>query len=152
MSVRLFGRFTVRNLIRQFSSSVGRPNLFPFANAVKILSSASVVQNLQQKRFARVEVDWPEEKPKPTKKQVDERVFKAIKTFDRLPKDKELTMETHFANDLGLDSLDHVEILMAIEQEFEIEIPDDDYDKLLTVRSIVEYVYGKIDLAPPAPA
>lgn len=42
--------------------------------------------------------------------------------------------------DLGLDSLDHVEVIMAMEDEFGFEIPDDHADKLLTPRKIVQYV------------
>lgn len=52
----------------------------------------------------------------------------------------EITMEASFIDDLGADSLDIVELLMALEEEFEIEIPDEDAEKLTTVGDIVEYV------------
>jgi acyl carrier protein len=50
----------------------------------------------------------------------------------------QLTLESHFINDLGLDSLDHVEIVMAMEDEFGFEIPDDHAEKLLTPAKIVQ--------------
>lgn len=49
-----------------------------------------------------------------------------------------MTLESHFISDLGLDSLDHVELLMAIEDEFGFEIPDDQGEKLLTPQKLVE--------------
>ncbi|GIY22399.1 acyl carrier protein, mitochondrial [Caerostris darwini] len=64
------------------------------------------------------------------------------KTFDKIPADK-LSIESHFMNDLGLDSLDHVELIMNIEDEFNFEIPDGDAEKLLRPRDIVEYIAQK---------
>ena len=46
----------------------------------------------------------------------------------------------HFVNDLGADSLDTVELIMEFEEEFGIEIPDDDAEKITTVGSAVEYI------------
>ena len=58
----------------------------------------------------------------------------------------QLTLESHFINDLGLDSLDHVEIIMAMEDEFGFEIPDDHAEKLLTPAKIVQYVADHEDI------
>ena len=52
----------------------------------------------------------------------------------------EVTMEASFIDDLGADSLDIVELIMALEEEFEIEIPDAAAEKITTVRDAVEYV------------
>ncbi|MGH1363102.1 MAG: acyl carrier protein [Calditrichia bacterium] len=52
--------------------------------------------------------------------------------------------DAHFIDDLGADSLDTVELVMAFEEEFEVEIPDDDAQKIATVRSAVTYLSGKI--------
>ena len=52
----------------------------------------------------------------------------------------ELDMDTSLMNDIGADSLDAVEIIMAIEDEFEIKIPDEEAEKFLTIRDIVEYL------------
>jgi acyl carrier protein len=51
--------------------------------------------------------------------------------------------EAHFANDLGADSLDSVELVMALEEEFDIEIPDDAAEKLTTVQSAVDFIKAK---------
>jgi NADH dehydrogenase (ubiquinone) 1 alpha/beta subcomplex 1 len=58
----------------------------------------------------------------------------------------QLTLKSHFINDLGLDSLDHVEVIMAMEDEFNIEIPDTDAERLLTPDDIVRYIADKEDI------
>ena len=55
-----------------------------------------------------------------------------------------VTMETHLMKDLEADSLDAVEIIMAIEDEFEIESPDEDAEKFQNVADIVKYVEDKL--------
>ena len=54
--------------------------------------------------------------------------------------DTAVTMEASFIDDLGADSLDIVELVMAIEEEFDIEIPDGDAEKVVTVRDVVDYI------------
>ncbi len=49
-------------------------------------------------------------------------------------------MEASFIDDLGADSLDIVELIMAIEEEFDIEIPDSDAEKVVTVGDVVDYI------------
>ncbi|MFA5575881.1 MAG: acyl carrier protein [Tissierellaceae bacterium] len=56
-----------------------------------------------------------------------------------------ITAETSLTKDLEADSLDAVEIMMALEDEFEITVPDEDAEKLLVVGEIVKYVEGKIE-------
>ena len=58
----------------------------------------------------------------------------------------QLTVDSHFMKDLGLDSLDHVEVIMAMEDEFGFEIPDDHAEKLLTPAKIVQYVADHEDV------
>ena len=58
---------------------------------------------------------------------------------------EEVTPEASFVNDLGADSLDTVELIMALEEEFNIEIPDDDAEKIKTVGDIVKYIENKVD-------
>ena len=57
--------------------------------------------------------------------------------------EEEVKMETNLAKDLEADSLDAVEIIMAIEDEFDIEVPDEDAEKFATVNDIVSYVEAK---------
>lgn len=52
----------------------------------------------------------------------------------------EISMESSFIDDLGADSLDIVELLMALEEEFDIEIPDEEAEKLASVGDVVEYI------------
>ncbi|MBD2182129.1 acyl carrier protein [Planktothrix sp. FACHB-1355] len=52
--------------------------------------------------------------------------------------------EADFANDLGADSLDTVELVMALEEEFDIEIPDEDAEKIRTVQDAVNYINDKV--------
>ena len=51
-----------------------------------------------------------------------------------------VTQEASFIDDLGADSLDIVELIMALEEEFDIEIPDADAEKVVTVNDVVEYI------------
>lgn len=51
-----------------------------------------------------------------------------------------ITAETSIADDLGADSLDVVDLLMSIEDEFEIEVPDDEIENIKTVGSLVKYI------------
>jgi len=55
----------------------------------------------------------------------------------------EITMESSIMEDLGADSLDLVELIMALEQEFDVEIPDDEAEKIKTVGDAVNYVKEK---------
>ena len=55
-----------------------------------------------------------------------------------------ITMEASFIDDLGADSLDIVELIMALEEEFDIEIPDSDAEKVVTVGDVVEYIKGHV--------
>jgi len=59
--------------------------------------------------------------------------------------DSAITMETSLMKDLEADSLDAVEIMMAIEDEFDIEIPDEDAEKFQNVGDIVRYVDEKVN-------
>ena len=54
----------------------------------------------------------------------------------------EISNESSFIDDLGADSLDTVELVMALEEEFDIEIPDDDAENIATVQAAIDYVTG----------
>jgi NADH dehydrogenase (ubiquinone) 1 alpha/beta subcomplex 1, acyl-carrier protein len=71
--------------------------------------------------------------------EVTERIMSVVKKFDQIDASK-VTPETKFATDLGLDSLDIVEVVMAIEDEFAIEIPDQEADKILSIADAVTYI------------
>jgi len=54
--------------------------------------------------------------------------------------DKQVTTSASFIDDLGADSLDTVELVMALEEEFDIEIPDDDAEKIAKVQDAIDYI------------
>ncbi len=58
--------------------------------------------------------------------------------------DEEITAESSFVEDLGADSLDTVELVMAFEEEFKIEIPDEDAEKILSVKNAIDYIKEKV--------
>ena len=55
-----------------------------------------------------------------------------------------ITMDTTFIDDLGADSLDIVELIMALEEEFDVEIPEADAEKISTVGDVVEYIKANV--------
>ncbi len=55
-------------------------------------------------------------------------------------KEEEVTSEASFVEDLGADSLDTVELVMALEEEFETEIPDEEAEKITTVKEAIDYI------------
>lgn len=56
-----------------------------------------------------------------------------------------VTLNANFANDLGADSLDTVELVMAIEEEFSIEIPDEDAEKIATLDQAIQFIQQAVD-------
>jgi len=77
---------------------------------------------------------------------IDERVKKIV--VEQLGvKEEEVTNQASFVEDLGADSLDTVELVMALEEEFECEIPDEEAEKITTVQQAVDYVNAHINEA-----
>jgi len=70
---------------------------------------------------------------------IEERVKKIVIEQLGVTED-EVTIEASFVDDLGADSLDTVELVMALEEEFETEIPDEDAEKITTVQQAVTYI------------
>jgi NADH dehydrogenase (ubiquinone) 1 alpha/beta subcomplex 1 len=66
-------------------------------------------------------------------------VLSVLRNFEKVDAAK-VSAAAHFANDLGLDSLDGVEVVMALEDEFALEIPDEDAEKILSVTDAVKYI------------
>ena len=73
---------------------------------------------------------------------VEEKVKEII--VDQLGVDeKQVNSEASFIDDLGADALDTVELVMALEEEFDIEIPDEDAEKIATVQNAEDYIKGQ---------
>ncbi|XP_073157280.1 acyl carrier protein 1, mitochondrial-like [Henckelia pumila] len=75
------------------------------------------------------------------KQEVVDRVVDVVKSFPKVDPSK-VTPDVHFRKDLGLDSLDNVEIVMALEEEFKLEIPDKEADKIDSCNLAIEYIYN----------
>ena len=58
-----------------------------------------------------------------------------------------ITDQTHFSRDLGLDSLDNVDLILQLEQTFGIRIPDEDYSKLTTMQGVIDYLQAEQSVA-----
>ncbi|KAF5374951.1 hypothetical protein D9758_000196 [Tetrapyrgos nigripes] len=74
-----------------------------------------------------------------SKDNIESRVLDVLKGFEKVDQSK-LTTSASFSKDLGLDSLDAVEVVMAVEEEFAIEIPDAEADEIQTVQQAIDYV------------
>jgi len=75
---------------------------------------------------------------------IEERVKKIV--VEQLDvKAEEVSLESSFVDDLGADSLDTVELVMALEEEFDCEIPDEEAENITTVKQAVDYVVKNID-------
>ncbi len=75
-------------------------------------------------------------------------VFEKVKSIliDQLDVEEEkVTLEASIADDLGADSLDVVDLVMSLEEEFDLEIPDDQVENIKTVGDIVKYIEDHID-------
>ncbi|KAI5283504.1 hypothetical protein KEM54_002082 [Ascosphaera aggregata] len=80
-----------------------------------------------------------------TKPEVQGRIFDVLKNFDKVVDASKISETSHFTKDLGLDSLDTVEVVMAIEEEFSIEIPDKDADSIHSGESNTHQQTGKLE-------
>ncbi|XP_058204869.1 acyl carrier protein 1, mitochondrial [Rhododendron vialii] len=76
-----------------------------------------------------------------TKEEVIHRVLDVVKSFPKVDPSK-VAPDVHFQKDLGLDSLDNVEIVMALEEEFKLEIPDKEADKIDSCTLAIEYIHN----------
>ncbi|KAI7851421.1 acyl carrier protein-like protein [Circinella umbellata] len=79
-----------------------------------------------------------------TRENVETRVLDIVKGFDKVDSSK-VNATSNFINDLGLDSLDTVEVVMAIEEEFGVEIQDKDADEIKSIQQAVDYISKRDD-------
>ncbi|KAJ1678292.1 mitochondrial acyl carrier protein [Spiromyces aspiralis] len=123
-------RPAVRTLVNPLTSSVKRNGLTP-ALAFRFYSAGGTL----------------------TREQIESRILSVLKDFDKVDQSKasnDRTLEMWiverptnydcFNKDLGLDSLDVVEVVMAIEEEFSVEIPDEAADKITSVSEAIDYI------------
>ncbi|GMT18612.1 hypothetical protein PFISCL1PPCAC_9909, partial [Pristionchus fissidentatus] len=137
---------TARRMVVSCSRVAARS--FSIRSSVELPRLAVVPVFKVQTRLSSVEVFGPFDPPKQlTFKEVEERVLKAIRAWDRFPADKAglLKLDAVFT-ELGFDSLDHVEIMMAIEDEFAFEVPLTEAEKLKTPKDIFKFICEREDV------
>lgn len=81
---------------------------------------------------------------------MSQEIFERVKKIvtEQLEVDpNDVTPQANFANDLNADSLDTVELVMALEEEFDIEIPDEAAEQIATVQAAVDYISNKVEAA-----
>jgi acyl carrier protein len=94
---------------------------------------------VHRERRARIEINHEETNHMTDISNIEARVKKII--IEQLGvKEEQVTNEASFVEDLGADSLDTVELVMALEEEFELEIPDEDAEKITTVQQAIDYI------------
>ena len=76
---------------------------------------------------------------------VAEKVKKIIAEHLGIDDMEKITNDAKFIDDLGADSLDTVELVMALEEEFDTEIPDEDAEKIKTVKDVYDYIDSKVN-------
>lgn len=83
--------------------------------------------------------------PALTRDLAKERIVELLEGFDKVDTSKEITEDSSFSQDLGLDSLDVVEVVMELEHEFNIQIPDHEADTIKTVGQSIDYILSQED-------
>ncbi|KAI9228780.1 MAG: acyl carrier protein [Piptocephalis tieghemiana] len=79
-----------------------------------------------------------------SKEDIQARILEVVRGFEKTDESK-VVPSAHFTKDLGLDSLDTVEVVMCIEDEFSVEIPDAEADQILTVQQAIDYISSRSD-------
>eukprot|EP00794_Sanderia_malayensis_P008836 gene8836-9782_t len=138
---KLISRLTVRHVTRQYNNLL--PQLTKYRSFTSIINHvprcASVhVKEIQPKRFYAAEGGM-------TVQELQDQSLNVLKLFDKVDPSK-VTLEAHFVKDLGLDSLDVVEVVMAFEDEFGVEISDDEAEKIFSVNDAVDLLKVKMEL------
>ncbi|MEQ2182927.1 hypothetical protein XENOCAPTIV_012154 [Xenoophorus captivus] len=150
-------------VLQQCVRSLARPSLglFPVNLALRAAVAPAVTVHrpfsfaadsrrmrwLGQSRISSVELLCRQygDLPPLTLETIKDRVMYVLKLYDKINPEK-IQATSHFMKDLGLDSLDQVEIIMAMEDEFGFEIPDAEAEKLMTPEEIVQYIADKKDV------
>ncbi|KAG5440083.1 hypothetical protein PCK2_000595, partial [Pneumocystis canis] len=80
-----------------------------------------------------------------SREDIEARIIDIVKSFDKVTDPSKITSTSSFSTDLGLDSLDTVEVVMAIEEAFNIEIPDKEADEIRTIGDAISYISSRSD-------
>ncbi|KAF9170171.1 hypothetical protein BGZ80_005958 [Entomortierella chlamydospora] len=116
-----------------------RPSAAIYRNAVLYKNPAVVARNAMALNFARSYASAGL-----ARSDIEKRVLDILTGFNKVDSNK-VTLQANFNTDLKLDSLDTVEVVMAIEEEFSIEIPDKDADEIKSAAQAVDYISKRDD-------
>ncbi|KAF9348184.1 hypothetical protein BGX26_000380 [Mortierella sp. AD094] len=116
-----------------------RPSAAIYRNAVLYKNPAVVARNAMALNFARSYASAGL-----ARTDIEKRVLDILAGFNKIDSNK-ISLQANFNTDLKLDSLDTVEVVMAIEEEFSIEIPDKDADEIKSAAQAVEYISKRDD-------
>ncbi|CAN6610598.1 acyl carrier protein, mitochondrial [Trichomonascus vanleenenianus] len=130
-----------RSIIR--SARLARPVL---ARSISLAVRPAVVRKQQTLKSNWGQVRFYGGLPPPlTREFVEERIVDLLKCFDKITEPEKITPAANFVADLGLDSLDVVECLFFIEEEFGIEMPEDEANEIKTVGQAIDYILAQPD-------
>ncbi|CAI5757831.1 unnamed protein product [Candida verbasci] len=124
-----------RNTIKSFTSNIIRPSLITRQLPLR------TVQRCSGPVFVRSYAGFPSL----TRDLAKERIIELLEGYDKVSTKNGITEDSSFINDLGLDSLDVVEVVMELEHEFNIQIPDNEADGLKTVGQTIDYILSQPD-------
>jgi NADH dehydrogenase (ubiquinone) 1 alpha/beta subcomplex 1, acyl-carrier protein len=127
-----------RSLVRGIATIATRRAL---SAGIRVSKAKPVAANWKSVRVAMVAQTrfYSAAHHKLSESEVTERVLNVVKGFEKVDPAK-VSAKSHFVSDLGLDSLDAVEVVMALEEEFVIEIPDSEAEKIQSVADAVNYI------------
>lgn len=134
LGLRQIAKFAIRLPVK-----FGKVNVPARSIALKINTSRIASVNNNKSFILRNFGSSGADEPFLDRKIVTERIIEVVKNFEKVKADK-VTPAAKFKEDLDLDSLDAVEVVMAIEEEFGIEIPDSEADKIYSVADAVNFI------------
>merc|ERR1719494_43514 len=127
-------------------ASTNAPRLLFSVPKLAPKSTVSSISPVFRPTVTTMAVRFGHDGPIGTPEEVEERTINILKMFDKVDPEK-VNMDAHFINDLGLDSLDVVEIVMAFEDEFGIEVSDIEAEKIFTCKDAVEITLAKLHIS-----
>merc|ERR1711931_159206 len=130
--------FSAAQRVAPASATIAVSRLMPVQESLQSTS----LKEITSKRYAS---HFSHEQPPHTLAFIEDRIMLVLRCFDKIDPEK-LTVDSHFINDLGLDSLDHVEIVFMIEEEFLFEFPTEDWERMWTPADFKQYIADRFDV------
>lgn len=132
-------RSTLYNLARRSACAKTPSFIAPLATTLPVRHQFPTVKFTGVRFYSDV--------PELTRDVITERIYEIFEGFDKVPQDFSIQDSSSLTKDLGLDSLDLVDIIMALEEEFSIEIPEKDVPNFKTVGDAIDYISNTPDAA-----